>query len=212
MYENIQIGTCGFRHSKYEYAEKLRAVEIQHTFYNPPLVPTLERWREEMPAAFEFTLKAWQLITHESSSPTYKRLRRKLTEKESAESGFFKATDIVKEAYDRTIESAAALKAKTVLFQCPAKFTPVPANIRNMKKFFNKVDRKGLNFAWELRGDWDPKMIAKLCDDLDLWHAVDPFKTATQTPQRCYYRLHGRYDGVIRMKTANSKNSFPSSR
>jgi hypothetical protein len=27
-------------------------------------------------------LKAWQLITHESTSPTYKRLKKELTEKE----------------------------------------------------------------------------------------------------------------------------------
>jgi len=27
---------------------------------------------------------------------------------------------------------------------------------------------------------------------LDLWNAVDPFSKTTETPDRCYYRLHGR--------------------
>ena len=30
-----------------------------------------------------------------------------------------------------------------------------------------------------------------ICDDLDLYHVVDPFKARTVTPDRCYYRLHG---------------------
>jgi uncharacterized protein YecE (DUF72 family) len=36
------------------------------------------------------------------------------------------------------------------------------------------------------------KTIKTLCLDLDLWHAVDPFSKPTETPDRCYYRMHGR--------------------
>ena len=106
--------------NKFEYAEMLKCVEIQHTFYQPPQIKTLEKWRAEMPEAFEFTLKAWQLITHESTSPTYKRLKKKLTEKEADDAGFFKPTDIVKEGLEVTLACAEALKARTILFQCPA--------------------------------------------------------------------------------------------
>ncbi len=49
-------------------------LELQKTFYRPPRLPTAERWRRETPAEAEFTLKAWQLITHEPSSPTYRRV------------------------------------------------------------------------------------------------------------------------------------------
>ena len=191
MNKSIQIGTCGFRTNKLEYAESLKCVEIQHTFYQPPMIKTLERWRAEMPEGFEFTLKAWQLITHESSSPTYKLLRRKLTEQEAEESGFFKSTAIVDEAYDITVECAAALGARTVLFQCPAKFKQTDENISRMRKFFKSRKRKKLNFAWEPRGGWESEVVGELCDELDLWHAVDPFKDPTTTPDRCYYRLHG---------------------
>jgi len=157
------------------------------------MVSTLERWRASVPVDFEFTLKAWQLITHESSSPTYKRLKKPLTEKELASAGAFRWSAIVKEAWATTLESAKALKTKTVLFQCPAKFLPTKLSIRRMTKFFSTVDREGLNFAWEPRGSgWTNELIAELCRDLDLWHAVDPFSRQSVTPERCYFRMHGR--------------------
>ena len=83
MAKNVKIGTCGFgRVKRDEYVRLLPVVEIQHTFYHPPEIKTLEKWRAAVPQDFEFTLKAWQMITHESSSPTYKRLKRPLTDQE----------------------------------------------------------------------------------------------------------------------------------
>ncbi len=190
--KDLKIGTCGFRLNKEEYAQRLSTVEIQHTFYQPPQIKTLERWHGSVPTDFEFTLKAWQLITHESTSPTFKRLRRKLTEKELTDAGAFKWTPIVREAWDITRACAKALQSRTVLFQCPAKFEPTKQNIKNLEKFFNKIERDGLNFCWEPRGDWPDDTIRGLCESLDLWHTVDPFSRATVTPDRCYFRLHGR--------------------
>ncbi|MBC7901348.1 MAG: DUF72 domain-containing protein [Saprospiraceae bacterium] len=189
---NIKVGTCGFRSNKNEYAEILSCVEVQHTFYQPPQVKTLEKWRAELPAEFDFTIKAWQLITHESSSPTYRRLKNKLTEKDLTDAGFFKQTAIVKEAWEMTLACAHALKAKTILFQCPAKFKQTPENIANLRSFMRKADRGDISFAWEPRGPWEDKVVKKLCKDLDLAHVVDPFAKQTVTPERCYYRLHGR--------------------
>lgn len=191
MGSKIRIGTCGFRNTKEEYAELLSTVEIQHTFYQPPHISTLAKWRTELPADLEFTLKAWQLITHEATSPTYRRLRRKLTEKEVADAGFFKPTDIVKEALDTTLACAKALEARTVLFQCPAKFKPTTENISNLKQFFNSIKRGRLNFGWEPRGGWDDEAVKDICEELNLWHVVDPFARPTVTPKKCYYRLHG---------------------
>jgi len=192
MKSNIKIGTSGFRTNKIEYAEHLLCVEIQHTFYQPPQIKTLERWREEVPADFEFALKAWQLITHEAKSPTYKRLKKKLSETERAEVGYFKPTKIVTEAWETTHACAKALKAKTVLFQCPASFKPTRENIANLEKFFSSIKRGKLNFGWEPRGAWDDATVKSICQDLKLWHVVDPFDKKTVTPENCYYRLHGR--------------------
>lgn len=189
---SIRVGTCGFGRTRpADVFLHLDAIEIQHTFYQPPDLKTLEKWRNEAPDDFEFTVKAWQLITHEASSPTYRRLKRPLTEKEAEETGFFKPTTIVHEGLATTLVCARVLRAKTVLFQCPARFTPVSENILNLKRFFSEIDRGDLNFVWEPRGKWDDRLIKELCDELDLWHVVDPFKQRPVTSDRSYFRLHG---------------------
>jgi uncharacterized protein YecE (DUF72 family) len=187
-----KVGTCGFGLAKEAYARAFSCVEIQHTFYQPPQVKTLERWRSEMPANFEFTIKAWQLITHDAKSPTYRRLKRKLSETERREAGYFRATTIVTEAWETTLASAKALKAKTILFQCPASFKPSQENIASMEKFFASIDRQGFNLCWEPRGGWDAKVVRSICTRLQLWHVVDPFVDKSVTPDKCYFRLHGR--------------------
>jgi uncharacterized protein YecE (DUF72 family) len=188
----IKIGCCGFRSSRESYFDVLDAVEVQHTFYQPPQVSTLQRWREEAPKGFEFTVKAWQLITHQSSSPTYRRLKRTLTEVEKEGAGSFRPTEVVEGAWKLTRECAIALGARAVLFQCPASFRPVSENIANMRRFFNGAARGRLTFAWEPRGDWPRELIKELCDELKLRHVVDPFAERTTTPRKCYFRLHGR--------------------
>ncbi|MGI9035250.1 MAG: DUF72 domain-containing protein [Pyrinomonadaceae bacterium] len=188
---NTKIGTCGFRTNKIEYARLFSCVEIQQTFYQPPQIKTLERWRAEMPDKFEFVIKAWQIITHEAKSPTYNRLKRKLSDAEKAEAGYFKPSAIVKEALNVTLACAEALKAKTILFQCPASFKPYAENIENLENFFSNIKRGKLNFAWETRGAWSDEIVKEICERHNLWHAVDPFKNKTATPDKCYYRLHG---------------------
>src|SRR3954451_281377 len=191
---NVKVGTCGFgRVKRPDYVKLLPVVEIQHTFYHPPQIATLEKWRRDLPDDFECTLKAWQMITHEGTSPTYKRLDRPMTDKEVEEAGFFRPTETVRDALELTLECAKALNARTILFQCPANFQPLPENILNMKQFFTSFDRGGLNLAWEPRGKlWEDDVIRDICEELDLWHCVNPFERSTVTPQNCYFRLHGR--------------------
>ncbi|GAB3928548.1 DUF72 domain-containing protein [Larkinella terrae] len=186
------VGTCGFPRPKTEYANWLSCVEVQQTFYQPPRLPTLENWRRQLPPEFEFTLKAWQLITHEARSPTFKRLKKPLSEEERSQAGSFKPTEVVQQAWEYTLACAKALAAKTVLFQCPASFKPTRENVANLDRFFSGIDRQGLNLAWEPRGAWEPELVKDLCENLQLWHAVDPFTTQTVTPDHCYFRLHGR--------------------
>ena len=188
----VHVGCSGFRSSRASYYEVLDSVEVQHTFYQPPQVSTLRRWREEAPAGFEFALKAWQLVTHLSSSPTYRRLKRPLAEEQREGAGFFRPTEAVREAWGVTRECARALKAKAVLFQCPASFKPTGENVENLRRFFREVERGRLVFAWEPRGGWPRELVKELCEELKLWHAVDPFGERSVTPGKCYFRLHGR--------------------
>jgi uncharacterized protein YecE (DUF72 family) len=79
------------------YATRLATVEINNTFYRMPSMPLLERWAQEVPAGFVFTLKASQRITH------VKRLKD--------------ASEVVAEFLRR----AAGLgdRLGVILFQCP---------------------------------------------------------------------------------------------
>ena len=178
--------------SRAEYMELFPVVEVQQTFYQPPRVETLRRWRAEAPRGFEFTLKAWMLITHEARSPVYRRLKRELTEVEREGCGSFRPSEIVREAWEATRASAAALSARRVLFQCPASFRPNDENVGRMRAFFDSVERGRLRLLWEPRGDWPDTLVRRLCAELDLVHVVDPLKSRTVTPRECYFRLHGR--------------------
>ncbi len=187
----IRVGCCGFPKGRAACFQHFPLVEVQQTFYKPPRPETARRWREEAPSDFVFTLKAWQLITHPPTSPTYRRSGVSIPADQRDRYGGFRPTPEVLAAWERTREIALALQAPIVVFQCPASFTPTPENVAAMRGFFGAIDRAGLRFAWEPRGPWPDDLIAALCRDLDLIHCVDPFVRPPVTRGVAYFRLHG---------------------
>jgi uncharacterized protein YecE (DUF72 family) len=186
-----KIGCCGFAASRSKYFKTFAVVEVQQTFYQPPKQDTLKRWRDEAPANFEFTLKAWQLITHEASSPTYRRLRQRLSEGQKQQVGAFRYTSVVQQAWEITLRVARMLEVDKVVFQCPPSFKPTDENENRMREFFSRIDRARVTCIWEPRGRWQDDQIAQLCRELNLVHCVDPFKAECVTDGLRYYRLHG---------------------
>lgn len=71
----VKVGCCGFPVSRARYFGAFGVVEVQRTFYQPPAKELAEKWKRQSPGDFEYTLKAWQLITHEPTSPTYRKLK-----------------------------------------------------------------------------------------------------------------------------------------
>jgi uncharacterized protein YecE (DUF72 family) len=132
----IKVGTCGFPLPKAKLAEVFPVAEVQQTFYQPPQLRTLERWRSEVPADFEYAVKAWQLITHPATSPTYRRLSKRFDRTHIHDAGSFNDTEIVKLAWQTTVDCAVVLRASKVLFQCPPSFLPTTPNLENMRRFF----------------------------------------------------------------------------
>jgi uncharacterized protein YecE (DUF72 family) len=198
----VKVGCCGFPINKKEYFKKFSLVELQSTFYEiPAKIETVKKWREEAPKDFEFTLKAFQVITHDSKSPTYKRLKRKFGNPKNY--GFFKNTKEVFEAWEMTREVAKALDSKIVIFQCPASFKPEKENIENFRKFFKKIKKKNFIFVWEPRGNWPEDLIKGLCKELNLIHCVDPFKQKPLFGKINYFRLHGKPNYNLRYEYTN---------
>jgi uncharacterized protein YecE (DUF72 family) len=188
MYE-ILIGCCGFPVSFDRYLECFNVVEIQKTFYKPPKPETAFRWRDKTnERSFEFTVKAWQLITHPSSSPTYRKAGLKLDGLEKA--GFFRPVKIVFDAWEKTKEIAEILGARKIIFQTPVSFRESEENISNMREFFTTISDKKFSFIWEPRG-WKKDSVYEVCKELNLVHCADPFVTRPSFGEFYYLRLHG---------------------
>jgi uncharacterized protein YecE (DUF72 family) len=189
----IKVGLCGFTMSAREYFETFPVVEIQQTFYDPPPPRTILGWREKAPERFEFTMKAWQVITHRGTSRTYRRLKSPMSEAELAEAGGFRVNDVVMRAWQKSLEAARLVRATAILFQCPASFRATDENVAAMHAFFAAIERpEGVRMMWESRGPWPQDLVERICRDLDLVDVVDPFVRETTTPEQTYWRLHGR--------------------
>jgi uncharacterized protein YecE (DUF72 family) len=191
-HESPLIGCCGWNGAKHKYFAEFQTVELQSTFYELPSVALASKWRAIAPDSFRFCLKAWQLITHAPSSPTYRKLKSKLSADEYDSVGLFRPTEQVMLAWERTAAIARELKAEVVLFQCPPSFRAEADNLRNLQRFFSKIKREAFKLAWEPRGEWPSDLIAGVCRDLDLLRCADPFGVDSFGVRVPYWRLHGR--------------------
>ncbi len=206
---DIRIGTCGYSYYdpgegwRDEYVSKLQAfsdafdlVELNRTFYDLPMVRTAERWRDEVIGEFEFTIKAWQALTHPTSSPTW-RDTDDLTEAQREGFGYLRPNAAVRDAWDRTREIGEALAADVVVLQTPPSFDATEPHESNMRELLTTIDRGGLELAWEPRGSWleAPDRIEALCENLDLIAITDVLrKDPLPTNEWAYARLHGLND------------------
>ncbi len=188
----VHVGCCGYPQPKKMYYEHFDLVEIQKTFYQLPRVKSAQAWRLEAPPSVEFTLLAWQLITHRPSSPSYRHLTVPVDEAKRDCYGSFKPTEEVCEVWEQTLEVAHALESEMVIFQAPPTFGPGPKNIANIREFFTKCRRDGIHLGWEPKGtDWDPEEVGRLCRELDLIHVVDPIQGREKAGSIIYWRMHG---------------------
>ncbi len=187
----IKVGCCGWAESQGQYVRDFGVLEVQETFYQPGRLEKYERWRAAAPEDFEFTIKAWQLITHDPASPTYRRLTTPVPAAKERQYGAFRPSDEVFAAWEVTGLVARALRAPVVLFQSPASFAPTAENRANLRSFFRRIDRRDLMLAWEPRGEWEERAVRALCRELDLVHCVDPFKVRPVHGSVLYFRLHG---------------------
>ncbi len=130
------------------------------------------------------------MVTHPASSPTYRRLQEPLKRPEDC--GFFRATEEVAAAWQRTLAVARALEAAAIVFQCPASFTETAEHVESLERFFGGIEREGRLLAWEPRGAWHVDVVRRLCAELELVHCVDPLMAAPASDGTAYFRLHGR--------------------
>src|SRR5579875_3184187 len=104
MPTEFKVGCCGFPVARARYFKMFPVVEVQQTFYQPPSLRTLEQWKSQASAGFEFTIKAWQVITHDSSSRTTRRPPEPFSSRQMKVEGGFRVTSTARKAWKRTLE------------------------------------------------------------------------------------------------------------
>ena len=149
------VGTCGFPSRKELIFENLDAVEIQETFYNPIGERRIETLLSLKPKGFTYTVKAWQVITHEFSSPTWKRLRKR-PEGTIENYGSLKPTKENFSALQVSIDIASRLNAPVLVLQTPPGMR-CENRWNEIGEFFRRAismaKNNGIIIAWEPRGE-----------------------------------------------------------
>jgi len=192
----VKIGCCGFavRGGMKAYFGQFKLVEVQRTFYKLPRLGTVQRWRSQAPSDFEFTVKAWQAITHPPTSPTWRKAGLSVPEEKRDRYGFLRPTEENFEAWEQVAHVCEALGARICVIQCPPSFRFTPENVENVRAFFSSVNRHGLLLAWEPRADWRQHMdvVEGLCHELDLIYVTDVLRHGAPLVGPVFYtRLHG---------------------
>ena len=190
----VKVGLCGFTIGAKSYARRFPVVEVQQTFYDPPRRETLRAWRARAAGPLEFTMKAWQAITHDADSRTYRRMKRPMTSEDRAGLGSFRDSPVVARAWAETLAGARELGATAILFQCPPRFRPTEENAARLLAFFERIEADrdpATTLLWEPRGEWPEALVRDLCARARLVHVVDPFLCAPATRGFTYFRLHG---------------------
>jgi len=191
----VIVGCCGIPVSRAKYFEALKAVELQNTFYDLPTEDWARSFRSSIPEDAIVTVKAWQVITHPHTSPTWRRMKRKPSG-DLSKYGFLRPTKENLEAWEKLRRIAQILGSKAIVFQTPPSFGYSEENLRNAIEFFKTVVRSEFLICWEPRGTWlqHTEAIRKVVS-LGVVHVVDILKRDPIVPEdgtpALYTRLHG---------------------
>ncbi|WP_052287772.1 DUF72 domain-containing protein [Hyperthermus butylicus] len=199
----VVVGCCGFPFARARYFQTYRSVEVQQTFYDPPSVDTLRRWREEAPEGFVFHVKAWQAVTHSRRSPTWRRIKRSLPGNLD-NYGLLRPTEENRWAWRVTLETAEALGAEYIVLQTPPSLGYSPENAQRIEEFLSWAvgEARGFKVGWEPRGDWHehPEELKRILCSARVVHIVDPFRRQPiicDWQRETYFRLHGIGGGEV---------------
>lgn len=191
MTSSIKIACSGYPVGQRNYQSHLNAVELSSMFEGLPRASTVERWKKEAKAGFEFIACAPETITHpvkDGRSPAAHRF------------GYFQDTTEVNAAARTAIALAESLGARTMLFRLPRTMGPNADQVDRLHKFFRRVDRRNLSFAWEPPAAWPASLVASVSKALSLCAALNPLSRPPDAGVLRYFRLGagGKTSGLHR--------------
>lgn len=156
------------------YAEHLKAVEVNATFYGSLKPSTFEKWRKTVPEDFIFTVKGHKYITHN------------------------KKLDVQSDSIVRQREQSLPLCAQlaAVLWQLPAKFHKNLERLEHFGRLLNKYWPETRHVLEFRHASWFDTETEHILNEHDLGHAVsdaaDWPRWDVVTSGLAYIRLHGR--------------------
>lgn len=155
------------------YCQHFNTIEINSTFYKMPSQKSFEKWYNESPPEFVFTIKAPRLITH------YKQLKE--------------CKELLTDFY-LAVSNGLQEKLACVLFQFPPKFSFTEERLRLIvnlmdPNFTNVVEFR--HHTW-----WDEKVYAKLAK-YKIIFCGQSYPSALpdeiiKNNDIIYYRFHGK--------------------
>ena len=195
----VYIGTSGWVYGHWEdifypkdlpsgdklkyYSGHFKTTEINYSFYRLPRPATYQKWYEDTPADFLFTVKASRFITH------IKRLKG------------------VREPWRIFLKNALNLKEKLgpILFQFPPSFRATEGNLKRLKNFLKFICQNlpktlpnfnKLHFAFEFRHQtWSSQNLYDLLKKYNAsWVIADSPRYPKAEVVTCdfvYMRMHG---------------------
>jgi len=193
MVKRIKVGCCGLAGlSLTEYSKRFEVIELQSTFYKLPLPKTALRWRNSVAEGFEFTMKAFQGITHPISSPTWRRAGSQKPKERQEAYGHLQLTEENFECWRKTLQIFQLLKATFCVINLPPSFSRTEENVKRLLNFFKGSN---INIGIEFRHpSWfkDSQQTAEDLKKIGAVHIVDPLVTKPLTETEIqYFRLHG---------------------
>ncbi|MET1160740.1 MAG: DUF72 domain-containing protein [Thermoprotei archaeon] len=212
--KTLKIGCCGFPVSRSKYYSVLNVVELQNTFYELPSEEWFNKIRSEAPENFEFTIKAWQVITHPSTSPTWKKMKKK-PGGDLNNYGYLKPTRENIEAFEKIVNAAHILKSRIIILQTPASMPFSDEVIKWVSEFFEQARSlidKNMIIGWEPRGKWadERDILKRILAKYEILHVVDLFRRepAHLVNGILYTRLHGIGSGEVNYKYKYTREDF----
>ncbi len=194
---SVKVGVCGFPVRRSMLFESVDVIEIQRTFYQPEDPAKYSRLRMETPPTVEYTVKAWQGVTHKTVSPTWRRFKGRL-EGDPRKYGGLQPTEEVYKSFRHSLDIAKAVEAKVLLLQLPPSLKWEDYMVETLSKF---ADESEIQLAIEPREDsWFTKKVQRFLGEMGYVFVTDPFDRGIVDihDSIIYLRLHGiggyRYD------------------
>ncbi|MGO8805602.1 MAG: DUF72 domain-containing protein [Candidatus Bathyarchaeia archaeon] len=149
------------------YSEIFNFVEVNNTFYQYPLIQTVERWRRTVPKDFTFSVRCHQDLTHKIG---------------------LRPTDEAYEVFYKMKQYTEILQTPYLVLETPAGYV-IDSETRG---FFSSLNLKGITLAWEYRATITPSVI-QLMQDFNIVQSVDLSKQMSRYKlDVTYSRLFGR--------------------